>query len=253
MAVEQESEEAATTTSIKRIVELAAHPSKKVRCAVADNPEASDQVIMMLAHDDVEIVRLSAASAASGRPALHEALSNSEEKWVRAILAHSAAIDMTNQLPRDVQLRFARDEFREVRERIAHTTEFLEVFELLLLDPDARVRGYCAINPRITESQMDRLVTDRSWMARASSTSGLRYPRDEQLIALATDKSEKVRWLALARIDTPTEVIGLALNDPSQHIRDEAKRILARRKDPPSERTLSIRIERELAAALSFR
>lgn len=253
VSVNQDAEEATTTSSSERLAELAAHPSKKVRRAAADNPVASDQLIMMLANDSVETVRLSAAAAATNRPSLHEALSRSEDKWVRAILAHSAAIDETNQLPHDVQLRFARDDFKEVRERIAHTTAFLDIFGLLLSDPDPYVRGFCASNPRITESQMDRLVADKSWVVRASSLSGLRFPRDEQVIALASDRSVRVRDAALLRVDTPSKVVELLLDDSDEIIRNHARLELVHADDPPSERTLWVRSARERASKLTFR
>jgi hypothetical protein len=253
VTVKQDAEEASTTTSARRMIDLVSHPSKQVRGALAHNPAASDQIILMLAEDSADTVRLSAASAATRRPALHSTLASSDDKWVRGILAYSAAADDANQLPHKVQLTFARDEFVEVRQRVAHTTMYLDVFEILLADSAPMVRGYCASNPRITQSQMDRLVADRSWIVRASSLSGIRSPRDEQIIALATDKSTKVRWCALMRVDTPSQVVDIMLEDPDEMLRNHARLARERSGDAPSKQTLWVRSERERVEALAFR
>jgi hypothetical protein len=103
--------------------------------------------------------RLNAAGSVSKVPEAPEELSRSSDKWVRAILAHAFARS-SGSLIRSVQLTLAEDEFPETRARIAVTTNYLDVFETLIVDPQIRVRAGSAASPQMERDQMERLVTD---------------------------------------------------------------------------------------------
>ncbi|NYH00232.1 hypothetical protein BJ979_002857 [Schumannella luteola] len=198
-----------------------------MRVAVAENAATDDVTVELLLRDPVELVRLAGATNLAGRPALQAVVAHSDEKWMRAILAHTFARDDDRGLPYDVQILLSEDDFWETRQRIAETTAYAEIFEQLLLDADARVRGRCAANPRITLEQMERLVNDRSWIVRASAAgSGCRYPDDGQLLRLASDRSAGVRWAVVFRPDRPRAALELIAEDTDADNRDHARRAL---------------------------
>jgi hypothetical protein len=221
-------EEAANAaTSPERFAELASHPSKAVRREVAGNPLAPWQVLVALANEPDEQIRLNAASSVSKVPEAQEELSRSSDKWVRAILAHTFARS-SGSLVRSVQLTLAEDEFPETRARIAETTNYLDIFETLMVDPQPRVRSGSAANPRIDRDQMERLVTDPAAAVRAATAAvGCLYPDEDQMLRLARDKSKGVQWWALYRADGPLAVVEIIAAEGDEMNSRHAKGILA--------------------------
>jgi len=215
--------EARTTASPERIAELALHRSIEVRFSISRNPAVGDDVILSLIDDNSANVRISAADAAKHRGQLHELLSRSPFPEVRATLAGAASLPLATGLSHDLQLLLARDEAVEVRHTLARLTAYRDVFDLLLADGVPRVRGYCAHNPRISKKQMSTLVADGSWVVRACSLAGFQFPTDDQVIALAKDRSAQVRWAALMRFPKPHEVIDLLLHDSDEMNRNQAE------------------------------
>jgi hypothetical protein len=127
-------EEATNSGSTSRLEELAAHRSTSVRIAVAENTSSADGLILRLSRDADELVRLSAAGNVRNRPHIHDSLAHSDDKWVRAILAHTFARDDDRSLSYAVQRQLAFDDFWEVRERIAETTNYSDLFDSCLAD-----------------------------------------------------------------------------------------------------------------------
>lgn len=214
-------------TSPERLAELAAHTSEKVRNAAAAAPRASDETVRVLAHDDSDWVRGAAASNAAGRPSVEADLAGSPDKWVRAILAHTYALEPHKQLLRATQEVLAADSFRDVRQRIAETTAYRELYERLLGDPDPRVRGACASNPRASAEDMERLLTDRHRDTRAMALDGGARLTHEQLMRAARDSSADVRFVTLYRPGSP-DAVAYALSDDADDTVREAARAGAR-------------------------
>jgi len=220
-------ERASTSTDATVLRDLSRHASKTVRISVAGNRAADDETIARLSQDTDEVVRLSCAGNLADRPDLQYAAADSSEKWVRALLASTFARNDERSLPYDLQARLARDDFRETRGWMAETTNYRDLFDLLVTDADPRVRARCAANPRISRAQMEVLVTDRQWGVRAyAASAGLRYPDDEQLLRLAGDRSAQVRWAVLVRVDRPREAIELIAQDHDEMNRRHAERAL---------------------------
>ena len=226
VTVAQIAAEAEGTTDSERLDVLGRHKSKLVRMAVAENPATSDGTMRVLLQDATS-VRLWAAGNLADRPALHSLALSSEDRWVRAILAHTFARRDDRTLPYGVQRALASDEFFETRGRIAETTNYADLFESLLRDENPRVRGRCAANPRITLDQMERIVTDRSKDVRGSAAAlGLQYPDDDQLVRLAQDRSAGVRWAVLFRPDRPRRAVELIAQDSDEINRQHAEHAL---------------------------
>jgi hypothetical protein len=213
-------EAADATTPDDRIWMLARDRSATVRRAVAVSHSAPDDVILELANDPDESVRGSAVIGLHGRPRLHEQLSASPDRWVRAILAHTYA-SHPGSLSYAVQDTLSRDSFFETRVRIAELTEYADIFDRLSQDDDARVRGSCATNGRIQWRQTETFVRDRSWITR-SAVAAQGYPDDEQLTRLASDRSVEVRWSVIARYGSPRSALELLTNDPDPMNRQHA-------------------------------
>jgi hypothetical protein len=225
-------EAASPATSHGRLAELATHRSRSVRMAVADNPAASDELLALLADDTDTVVRMIAAQNEVPRPDLEEHLSRSPHSDVRRVLADKyrwSAVD----LPWSAQYRLAQDSEKEVRERMAATTNYLDVFMILMADPLPIVRAYCSKNPRVTREQLNTLMEDSSYVVRASVAGGWAArvssrPDDEQLLRLAADKSVVVRHNVVTRYDVPSAALALLRSDPDAQIREEAERVFRR-------------------------
>lgn len=221
-----ESEAKDPETDSVRLWELAAHKSVRVRDAVASNRAAEDRTLRKLLDDEVPEVRLGAAIAAGHRRDLHCALAHHDDRSVRALFVSVLRTDPHCISYADQQL-LADDSFRDVRSTVAGHTPYADIFDRLLHDNDARVRGWCASNPRISLDQMERLVTDRAWKTRSlTAVTGLRYPTDEQLIRLAQDRSAEVRWGVLCRVDAPRKALEIIARDSDDMNRQHAERVL---------------------------
>lgn len=223
-ALADEAEHAADST---RLRELSEHRSARVRHAVAANPASDDDIVARLLRDEIEVVRLAAATNLAERPELQRVAADSPDRAVRAILAHIFRWRFDHFLPYDVQSKLAVDIDQECRARVAETTNYGDLFEMLLNDADPHVRGRCAGNPRITREQMETLVTDRAATVRAYPPKcGLLFPDEEQLIRLARDRSANVRWNVLFRVDRPREAIELIASDVDETNRRHAQSAL---------------------------
>jgi hypothetical protein len=220
----------APATTAARLAELARHPSATVRQAVAESPAIDDDTLLLLARDDRELVRATAAVGARGRPGVEHDLAASPHPWVRAILAGAYVQDRDRSLARATQEVLARDTFREVRVRTAGTTSYRDLFDLLLGDPDPEVRGACATNPRATREDVDRLLADRQAHVRAVTTSNgpdRAFPDREQTLRAARDRSLHVRSAALDRGVAWAEVARLLVDDADEHVRRRAREVVA--------------------------
>lgn len=181
----------------------------------------------MLLEDRDERVRWIAAHRLGDREHLQEAVARGGDTQMRIALASTFAWVDDRSLPEATQRILAADESREAREWVAQTTNLLSVFEVLMRDEDPRVRGRCAANPRITREQIERLISDSAWQTRSLAVQlGLRYPDDEQLIRLATDRSSSVRWFVIFRVDAPREAVELVARDADELNRHHAERLL---------------------------
>jgi hypothetical protein len=220
--------EAQQSTDERRLHELAGHRSWHVRWAVARSRAASSDTVRQLLDDDNSNVRMHAASQLADRPDLHEAAASSPHNWVRASLAMAFSRRDSGQLAYEVQRTLVDDSSFETRKGLAQTTGYADLFDRLLDDENPKVRGWCAANPRITLTQMEQLVTDRSSVVRRlSATLGLRYPNDEQILRLAQDRSKEVRWAVLFRAEIPREAIEIVARDTDELNRQHAERELA--------------------------
>lgn len=200
--------------------------------AVAGNALTPDEVLAQLAQDTDELVRLAVAGNPTPRPEFEEMLSHSTDPWVRAVLADKYR-DSAVSLPWPVQRRLSRDPEKEVRQRTAVTTNYLDIFEALMADPLPMVRAYCPRNPRVTRDQLSTLMNDRSYVVRASVAGGWAadfgsLPDDEQLTRLASDRSVVVRHNVLTRYYVPPAALELLKRDHDDAIRREARRLIKR-------------------------
>jgi HEAT repeat protein len=180
-------------------------------------------VIHKLLVDQVETVRLLAATAGQARPALHDAMLDSEDRWVRTLL-----VDALHDDPHAVSLanqrRLLAEAFVEARMRLAGLTPFGEVFEELMRDPVPAVRAGCASNPRITHDHAEALLTDRASGVRAAIVAeGLHYPTHEQLVRMTRDRSKYVRWAIIFRVDAPREALEALVEDADPDNRHHAR------------------------------
>lgn len=182
----------------------------------------------MMLSDPFGPVRLAAASNLADRPALHPIAAASQDASVRGLLAATYALDDDSRsLDRGIQVALAEDPSTEPRAWIAQTTAYLDLFEMLLRDDDPTVRGSCAANPRITREQMQLLVEDRIAKTRRLAVAfGLRYPDDDQLIRLASDRSAEVRWAVLFRVDAPRRAVEIIADDTDEMNRRHAQGFL---------------------------
>lgn len=218
--------EAASTSDPERLTDMAVHRHATVRLEVANNAATPDEALLVLIADADRTVRTNAAGEAIARPALHEALSRSDDKWVRAILAAAYTRRPEQGLAEDLQRRLAVDEFWETRGRIGETTSHLDIFEALLADPNPRVRAYCAGNPRLTRGQMDVLLADARFEVRCGAVGqGVVYPDEAQLARAARDRSANVRWNVIVRPGTPRGVLDLLIDDVDDFNRNDARRV----------------------------
>lgn len=159
-------------TSAERFAELAGHASARVRQAVADAAAATDETVRLLIRDGNDLVRITAANNVGGRPSIEADAAASEDEWVRANLAHTYAQEPYKQLLRQTQEVLVGDSFREVRMRMAETTGYRDLYERLMADPEPRVRGACAWNPRVTPEDMEIVLQDRHRETRAMALDG---------------------------------------------------------------------------------
>lgn len=245
-------ERAVTTLDPLRLRELATNTSQSVRMAVAENAHTDDQTVELLMHDADAVVRIASAGNLADRPRLQRIAVESPDKRVRARLAATFAYQDDRSLPYEVQAALASDDFVETRTWIAATTNYLDLFDLLLRDDDPRVRGACAMNPRTSRAQMETLVTDRFARVRACATAtGLTFPDAEQLLRLAQDRSAGVRWAVLFRVDRPRAAMQMIAEDSDEMNRRHAEMALLDNHSimtPDVEKT--VRAERERAAEL---
>jgi hypothetical protein len=214
--------EAATTRSSERLRELAGHRFVTVRQAVAENDAAPDDVVIGLVEDANPVVRSAAATTGTARPGTHAALAASSDRWVRAILAHTAAAG-ARPPAYEIQRGLVEDSVAEVRERVAETTSFQDLFDRLLRDPSPRVRGICAANPRVTRDVVDRLLSDPSAVVRRLAVAGgIRYPDDGQLLRMASDRSVEVRWQVAIRPGAWRRALDVLSYDSDEIVRGHA-------------------------------
>lgn len=217
--------EAESTSDSSRLADLATHKSVQVRIAVAGNPRTSDATLKLLISD--HSVGNWAAAHLADRPDLQPFAASSPDRHIRATVAATYQDDDQRALPRRVQAQLARDESRDVRRVIAFTTQYRSIFESLLTDPDATVRGCCAGNPRISEQQIDILLHDRIARTRSIAVAmGLRYPTDIQLVELARDRSVEVHWQIICRVDAPLDALRIIASLPDEMNRQHAQLIL---------------------------
>ena len=222
-------EAAMEQTAPQRLSELAGHSFKTVRREVAGNFRTPDRAIVELLDDDDGLVRLQAASNLADRPELHIIAAKSPDKWVRAILAHTYARDSSRSLDRAVQELLAEDDFREVRGRLAQTTDVRPIFVRLLDDHDAGIRGWCAANPRASRADVDKILTDRSAVARAAAVVlGIQFPDDEQLVRLSNDSSRAVLSWIVDRYAVPREALAVIAKNSDGRVARNARDMLSR-------------------------
>jgi hypothetical protein len=121
-------------------------------------------------------------------------------------------------LKRETQNRLAHDDSPEVRSRVAETTSYRDLLDLLIGDAEPEVRGMAAANPRIDRQQMEKLITDPIARVRINAVNlGWHYPDDGQLLRLASDRSSRVRWSALYRPGSPRALYELLANDADEY------------------------------------
>jgi hypothetical protein len=213
-------------TPVGRLVELSTRRSVRIRSAAAANPSIPDDLVLTLARDTNAAVRMAAADNSRGRPFVVRVLASSPYPAVRSAIAALNASG-PGSVDRELQEQLADDTDPECRRSIARATNYLAVFEQLLRDPDPKVRGECAANPRATREHIETLVTDRSKVTRRMAVwSGVLYPDDEQLVRLARDRSADVRWGVISRVGAPREALEIIAAEPDETNSSHARRAL---------------------------
>jgi len=114
-----------------------------------------------------------------------------------------------------------------VRERMAEVAQDASVVAALARDPHPAVRSTAAINPALSDADVEMLASDPIARVRAAA-SGCRRLRPETLTRLADDRSSHVRWSVL--VDNP-ERLDLArkiADDPDEMNASQARSQLER-------------------------
>jgi len=187
-----------------------------------------DDAILGMIADPRNEKKLSWFETLRGRPGLEGQLVVWPDANIRADLAFTYGWAQ-GSLARRTQELLTIDSSEKVRKNMARTTSFRDLFELLLADSHPAVRGSCAENPRIDRDQMERLITDPSRRVRVRAvSSGMRYPDEEQLLRLASDKSSAVRWEVLFNFRSPRDAIKLITKDQDDNNRRHAEKRLER-------------------------
>jgi hypothetical protein len=216
-----EAESAATNP--ERLRELSQHPSLWVRRPVHVNPATPDDAILGMIGDPRNAKTLGWSEALRGRLRLEGPLSVWPDAEIRADLAFTYGW-VSGSLSRRTQAVLAGDPSEHVRINMARTTSYADLFLLLLGDSSPAVRGACADNPRIDKQQMERLITDSVKTVRCRAVSmGMRFPDEEQLLRLASDRSSSVRWAVLFNPRSPREAIELIAQDKDEDNRQHAQ------------------------------
>ncbi|MEP6479113.1 MAG: hypothetical protein ABJB03_09230 [Rhodoglobus sp.] len=204
---------------------LSVDRSARIRLAVAHNPSLDDELVLALAEDPTPIVPLAAAWNARGRPAVIPVLARSLDASIRRIVA---SLNRSSQLEHDTQQLLAADENREVREQIAETTQYRDIFESLMSDPNPRVRGHCGGNPRATRDDIEQLLADRSGTTRTLTVVlGVKYPDDDQLVRVARDRTVNAQWAVVMRVGSPRVAVEIVALEGDDTNRQQAEAVLA--------------------------
>jgi hypothetical protein len=216
-------------TPASTLAELASSRHERVRFAVAANPHTPPDVVAALVADRSPLVRGAAVANLELPVSVDNRVAFSGDGELRLVLAGKYA-DSERDLSRSAQEHLARDEKADVRAVVARTTNFLHLFDALMVDPVDRVRAGCAQNPRITESAAFSLARDRAMEVRFCIAS-IPYgpiPNEAELRRLASDKSVDVRWAVAVRTNVSEEILKELEGDSHVDVRHQASGSLRR-------------------------
>lgn len=205
-------EAAAGQTSEDRLAELKSDPSDVVREAIARREDLPLSFVEQLKDDPAWQVRFALVKGSRADRLRQLIVATSRDSKTRALLAEVRSLEA------EVGLVLANDPASEVPERLAKVTRDRELFDILLRDRRPRVRAMCAWNEKlITEDDIEVLLEDPSWIARAALVHRSELTGD-QLAVLARDRSAQVQWQVVVRREaTPRSILEIvaAEGDPS--------------------------------------
>lgn len=192
------------------LVTLARDERRGTRLAVALNPSAPEEALIALVSDPYNQVRWAVAVHGNCGPSVQRAVAASGDSMARQNLVGQELAD-------DVAATLAADPDPQVRGRLAAFTRDPELLAGLIADPSDIVRAGATENQLLSREQMLALATDRSRRVRGQ-LAGFRVvlPQDVRAL-LARDKSVDVRFeLTMSR--QPEPIAEVLRNDTHQDV-----------------------------------
>jgi hypothetical protein len=230
--------------SVDMLGSLAASEDAYVREMVARNPTTPEDILWLLAVDEVQSVKVSILSLPSRSLKVLTLLAEDADPAVRIHLAYS------ERLPVEIMSKLLSDADPAVRIAIGHNTHlwnrsrWQDVSERLVNDKDSQVRVVAAANPYIGSDALRKLASDKSnsvrlavadnratppkILARLAKDKNVEIRRSvswksttphSSLRRLASDEDEEVRRRVLLNIQTPSSVLDRMARDASEYIR----------------------------------
>jgi hypothetical protein len=217
-----------TTVEVLRM--LAADSDAATREAVAANVSTPTDVLGLFAGDNSFAVRYAAMTNPAADSQVFEAFCASPHRDVRIILAQQP------RLPAEIVALLTQDPAGQVREFLAEHTDDPAALEVLVDDPNPRVRAAAAQNRLTTPEQRTRLVRDPAAPVRVSSvnamaTLGWDIP-EKDLLVLARDRSVNVRYWLAGLPGSTRPVYEVLAQDPDGQIATNARQWLTNPSNP---------------------
>lgn len=193
---------------------LAQDSDRQVRRAIAEHPNADDALLIALTDDPDFHVHWYAAQNRSGSAEFRMRATRANHRDVRWALAQLRPLEF------EVAMELAQDSARQVREQLALATTHAQVLEVLIHDPDPRVRGTVAFNAGAAEHHFAALLHDRQAAARIGLASSPYAPLP-MLMELLDDRSFEVRFALTKQMMHP-DLLRALLDDPDELVSETA-------------------------------
>ncbi|MBL7254337.1 hypothetical protein [Paractinoplanes lichenicola] len=208
----------------------AADPDAATREVLAANVNTPIDVLCLLTSDKDFQVRYAAMTNPAADDRVLEACCASPHRDLRIILAQEP------RLPAEIVALLTRDKVGQVREFLAERTDDPAALDILVNDPNARVRAAAAQNRLTTAGQRAQLVRDpaapvRASLVNAMATLGWDIP-EQDLLTLARDRSVNVRYWLAGLPGSTRAVYEVLAQDPDEQIATNARQWLTHPSNP---------------------
>ncbi len=210
---------------------------------LAQNPKTSSEVLMKLANNEDNNIRMSVAKNPNTSVEILEKLANDKDWQIRLIIAKN------QKAPKEVLMKLADDKDNAVKESVASNSNTpIKVLEKLADDKDWQIRIIIAKNQKVPKEVLMKLADDKDNVVKEIVASNSNTPKetlkklveDEDLIVrryvalnsnapkeilekLADDDHWLVRHHVASNKNTPKEILEKLSNDKDKLVRDKAK------------------------------